>query len=250
MPDLKKTFAMMRPAAASAALLLSLTLSTPPSWAAEQAPRDFAGIWWTNAYKPRLAPTDGKALPFTRQGRALYQKNMAGLKSGAIVDEAVHICLPEGLPRALTSAYPFKLVMTPGQVTFIHEANRAYRMAHFVDKHFDPELWDPSFMGEGIAKWSGDTLVIDTTNFKTDRTYLDATGLPASEKLHLIERIRLTGGGQGLEDLVTIDDPVIFTKPWTARFTFQRRTDIELRTDWVCGEKHRDVAAIVGAVRK
>ena len=236
--------------AASALLALGLAASTTPSSAADRNAHDLAGVWWTKTYQPRLLPMEGKALPFTAEGRARYEKIADGLKSGAIVDRAVYLCLPEGMPRAMTSAYPFQIMMTPGQVTFAHEANRASRMVSFADKHADPDVWDPSYMGDGIAKWNGDTLVIDSTNFKAERIYLDASGLPVSDKLQLLERIKLFDGGKQLENLITVTDPVIFAKPWTARLTFERRDDIELKTDWVCGEPQRDVAAVIrGAVK-
>ena len=230
----------------AAVLAASATLAS----AADRHSRDLAGVWWIKASVLRLLPNDGKALPFTAEGRARYEKIAAGLKSGAIVDQAVYLCLPEGMPRAMTSAYPFQIMMTPGQVTFAHEANRAVRMVSFADKHADPDVWDPAYMGDGIAKWNGDTLVIDSTNFKAERIYLDASGVPVSDQLHLLERIKLIDGGRQLEDLITVTDPVIFAKPWTARLTFERRDDIELKTDWVCGEPHRDVAAVIGRAAK
>ena len=228
---------------ASAMLALGLTASTTLSSAADRNARDLAGVWRAKASVARLMPMDGKALPFTAEGRARYEKISAGLKSGVIVDQAVYLCLPEGMPRAMTSAYPFQIMLTPGQLTFAHEANPFYRIVNLTDKHADPNFWDPSYMGDGIAKWQGDKLVIDSTNFKAERIYLDASGLPVSDQLHLTERIRLIDGGKQLEDLITVTDPVIFAKPWTARRTFERRDDIELKTDWMCGEPHRDVSA-------
>jgi hypothetical protein len=234
---------MMHNNAPSAALIASLALSVTFAAPAETTTPDLAGVWWARTYQPRLLPTDGKPLPFTQEGRSRYEKIAGGLKNGSIVDEAVHTCLPEGMPRAMTSAYPFQIMVTPGQITFAHQANRAYRIVRFTDRHEDPNVWDPAYMGDGIAKWDGDTLIIDSTNFKSDRIYLDSSGLPASDQLHLVERLKLIDGGKELEDLITIEDPVIFTKPWTARLKFSRRDDIQLKTDWVCGEKHSLPAA-------
>ena len=175
---------------------------------------------------------DAKPLPLTAEGQARYAKIAAGLKSGALIDQSRFYCVPEGMPRALTSAYPFQIIMTNEVVVFAHETNRAYRMVTFAHQHADPAVWDPSYMGDGIARWDGATLVIDATNFKADHIFLDASGLPASDRLHLVERIRVTGSGT-LVDEITIDDPVIFTKPWTARLSFHRRDDLQLKTDCV-----------------
>jgi hypothetical protein len=240
----------MRTAIAAALLALGAAAWAAPSQAAELQGRALAGVWWTTAYQPRLVPIAARPLPFTPQGRSLYAKTAAGLKSGAVIDLAERHCVPEGMPRAMTSAYPFQIMMTPGQITFAHEVNRAYRTVAFTDRHADPKVWDPSYMGDGIARWDGDTLVIDSTNFKAAKIYLDASGLPASDKLHLVERVRLTDGGRVLEDLITVEDPVIFTGPWSARLTFARRDDIRVRPDWVCGERHRDVSKLMGRAAK
>ena len=232
---------MNRIAGALAAALVALAQPAPAQ--VTPAAAAFRGVWWTDHYERLLRPSDGTALPFTPAGRAAYEHNKSGLKDGTVVDQANYLCLPEGMPRAMTSAYPFQILMTPGQVTFAHEANRAYRIVAFTDKHADPKVWDPSFMGDGIAHWEGATLVMDSTNIKADKIYLDASGLPTSDKLHLIERI--TTSGKQLEDAITIDDPDMFTQPWTVRRGYKRRDDIQLRTDWVCGEKHRDVSAIM-----
>jgi hypothetical protein len=208
--------------------------SADPAW---------EGRWWSASAEPRLLPADGKPLPFTAVGRERYSKTQVELKSGKVVDAAVYLCSFQGMPRALTSAYPFQTVVTPGQVTFLHEENRAFRVVRLAAEHADPTTWDPAYMGDAIGNWSGDSLVIDSTNFKSDSMYLDATGLPASARLHLREQLSLKNGGSQLEDLVTVEDPEIFTRPWTARRVYARRDDIELATDWVCGEKHRDLSA-------
>ncbi len=220
-----------------------------PSLAAE--PPSWDAVWWTRVHESRLKPADGQPLPFTGAGRARYQKTIVDLKSGAVVDNAAYLCLSQGMPRAMSSAFPFQIVITPGQVTFLYEENRAYRIVNIASRRADPAVWDPSYMGDAIARWSDDHgLVIDSTNFKSEKMYLDATGVPVSDKLHLVERFSLKNGGTELEDLITIDDPVIFTRTWTARRTYARRDDTELQTDWVCGEKHRDVSAVAGAVAK
>ncbi len=226
-------------------LVLAVFGLAAPAKAAVRDAHDLAGVWWVKAYRADLAPSDGQPPPFTAQGKARYTANKAGLKSGAIVDQATYACTPEGMPRAMTSAYPFQIIATPAQMAFAHEVNHAYRIVAMAERHQDPKIWDPSYMGDPIAHWDGDTLVVDTTNFKADAIYLDATGLPASDKLHLVEQIRLIDGGAGLEDRITVDDPVMFAKPWTATRVYQRRDDVRVQADWVCGEPHRDVSAVL-----
>ena len=241
--------ALSMPVVAAAAVLTAAAAAAAPA-APPSDPRALSGVWWTATYAPRLLPDGATALPFTGQGKARYAANMADLKSGKAVDEAVHLCVPEGMPRAMTGAYPFQIIQSKGQVTFVHEANRAYRNVRLAATHADPDVWDPSYMGEGIARWDGDVLVIDSANFKADKIYLDSTGVPVSEGLHLVERIRLLDGGRRLEDVMTISDPAIFIHPWSARRVFERRDDIQVKTDWVCGEPHRDISSVKGTAAR
>ena len=91
-------------------------------------------------------------------------------------------------------------------------------------------------------------MVIDAVGFKATTTFLDDTGGPHSDRLRLTERLRKIGNDR-LELVVTIDDPVMFTQNWDARFVFQRRDDIEHFDFWVCGEPHRDTRQVQGAPR-
>lgn len=213
------------------------------------ATHSISGVWWAAQSTPALLPLNGEDIPLTPGGRAIYDKNRSDLHSGKLVDRARHTCLPQGTPRVMTTQYPFEIVLTPGQVSMLFEENRIYRTIRLNVAHEDPELWDPSFMGESVGHWEGQVLVVDTANFKPD-TYLDDSGLPHSDKLVVSERLARTGQGNVLEALITITDPIEFTKPWTARIVYQQRSDFELMTDWVCGESHRDLSAARGRVTK
>jgi len=82
----------------------------------------------------------------------------------------------------------------------------------------------PTWMGDSIGKWEGDTLVVDTTNFN-DKSWLDWTGHPHSDQLHLVERIRRVDHNT-LRDDMTFDDPKAYTHPWSGLAMF------ELHPDW------------------
>jgi hypothetical protein len=102
-------------------------------------------------------------------------------------------------------------------------------------------------MGDGIGRWEGETLIIDSNNFNA-KSWLDDSGLPHSEKLHVIERLRLRVGGRMLEDQITIEDPPMFTHPWTVQLVFERQKEVSIQTDWVCGEPHRAPSGTRNAV--
>ena len=214
---------------------------------AQTATPYLSGVWSVSRYQPALKPSDSSASPLTAEGKTLYAANQTALKSkAATADLTTSRCLPHGVPRSLLSPYPFSLYQSPTQITFLHEAHRAFRLIAMTDKHADPATWDPSFMGEGIAHWEQGTLVIETTNFN-DKTWLDDTGLPHSDQLKITERLHLQNKGAQLEDTITIDDPVVFTRAWTTSLSFKRRAGIQISTDSICGEARRDVSDIPGA---
>ena len=222
------------------------------SAAAQRAPnsegRDISGVWWANSYSPKLVPVGGGELPFTPAGRAAYERNMAGLKNGTLEDTARTLCTPDGVPRILATPYPFQLIQTPGQVTMIYEMNHAIRLVDMKQPlPNDKELSIlPFYDGHSAGSWEGDTLVIRSGGFKV-KTFLDAYGAPHTDEMHTTERIRRINGGRQLEDVVTVDDPVYYARPFAARFVYDSHPEIRLQ-DYVCGEPHRDISQIKGAV--
>jgi len=89
---------------------------------------------------------------------------------------------------------------------------------------------DPTFLGDSIGRFDGDTLMVDTTRFN-DMTWLNDAGAPHSDVLHLVERIRPIGGGRFLEYQVTADDPKSLAKPYTYTRYYQR-SNTELQEDF------------------
>jgi len=235
-----------RKAGAASAALVCLALASPAHAAQANAP-DISGVWWASSYSPKIQLVDGGQLPFTPAGKAQYDKNMAGLKDGSIKDEARRICVPDGVPRILATPYPFEIVQTPnrGEVHILYELNHVIRQVP-IDKPMPPadelELF-PFYSGHSAGHFEGDTLVIETAGFN-EKTYLDNSGAPHTDQLRTTERIRKIGANE-LENVVTIHDPGVFTKDWSARFVYSARNDIRMM-DYNCGEKHRDLSSVKG----
>ncbi len=207
-----------------------------------KASQDFSGIWQTDEYQAKLTPVWGGEPPFTKAGRAAFRANNRDIKKN---DDAKALCVAQGTPRYLISPFPFMVTFTPKRVTVVYEENRAYRHLFINAGHNDPEIWDPSYAGDATAKWNGDVLEVDVVNFN-GKTWLDDTGLPSSDQLHVTERWRKLEDGR-LEVVATITDPVNYSQSWTARRVFQPRPDVELHDDYVCGEPHRSLADVKGA---
>jgi hypothetical protein len=138
-----------------------------------------------------------------RRAEALYKERRANLSK----DDPGGHCLPAGVPRI--SPFPYKIVQTPTLVVILDEGNvHSYRQ-FFLDGRGHPKDPDPLWMGDSIAKWDGDTLVVDTIGFN-DKTWLNGQGLPHSDQLHVIERYRRLDAGR-LEIEITLEDPKAFT---------------------------------------
>jgi hypothetical protein len=93
---------------------------------------------------------------------------------------------------------------------------------------------DPTWNGESLGKWDGDTLVIDTIGLN-ENTWMDRAGHMHSDALHVVERYKRTGE-KTIEAAFTIDDPKIFTKPWTVNRTYSLRPGDKIG-EYVCEEQ-------------
>lgn len=129
-------------------------------------------------------------------------------------------------------------------MTFLYEMNHQVRVI-VMDRplpKLESLVTDLRYNGHSVGHWDGDTLVVESTGFN-DRTFLDASGLPHSEDMSTVERIRKTGNG--LEDVITIHDPEMYAKDWQARFVYDRRDDLRLE-DYACNDTHRDLSGVKG----
>jgi hypothetical protein len=116
-------------------------------------------------------------------------------------------CMPDGVPR---SGPPTEIFQSAGAVVFLYESRNLARVIPTDGRPHDATL-EPSWMGDGVAHWDGDTLVVDSVNF-TDESWLGPGGYFHSDAMHVTER--LTRQGDTLRYDVTVEDPTVFTKPW------------------------------------
>jgi hypothetical protein len=137
-------------------------------------------------------------------------------------------CFPPGVPRIyLERREPFEILQIAGRVVMIFEYDHFVRQI-YVEGHRHPKDPTPTWMGDSIGRWEGNTLIVDTVGFN-DKTWLDYAGHPHSDALHVVERLRRVDHDT-LEIDVTIDDPKTYTKPWGGRMFF------ELKPSWILGE--------------
>jgi hypothetical protein len=139
-------------------------------------------------------------------------------------DLALKFADPDGYPRAEDHPMRFKIVQTLDFIYFLYEYDQAWRPIALNAKHSDDP--DPNWYGESVGKFEGDALVVDAIGFN-DRAWLDPIGHPRSEQMHLTERWRRVDHDNLVDDL-TIDDPLVYTKPWNSKMTFKLDQNGEL----------------------
>jgi hypothetical protein len=152
------------------------------------------------------------------------------------IDDPAALCLPPGLPRLpMLGLFPQQIVQTPTQVVILYEYMSVFRVIPLNVPHPDDIL--PSYMGNSVGHWEGDTLVVDVTGFN-DKTWLSGTGTFHSDALHIIERYTRVNRDR-IDYDVTIDDPKVLTKPWLIHSSMMLREGTRLE-EYVCAENNLD----------
>jgi hypothetical protein len=212
---------------------------TPPSGPAPRLPNgkpDFSGVW-DHPYVPDMSQSRN---PAVQKGAGPLPYTPAGLENIKSYDpekngDYTGMCMPFGLMRSMNAPYPIQILQNDKYIAFLFEQNTWFHVVPFRDTH-SPEP-NPTWFGESIAKWDGDTLIIDTIGFN-GYTRLDTRGNPHSKELHMVQTFRHTDAGH-LQYTVTISDPVYYTKPWTNERTFTL-TNGDL-IEYSCEENNRSL---------
>jgi hypothetical protein len=211
---------------------------------------DFSGIWISDRTKPgEKTASDASSLPSGWQMQNLG-KEMGGLpyqpwlvpivkeRTANLALDDPHIrCLPDFFLRAYGLPHMLKFIHKPELLVVLNEMNAGYRQV-FTDARPLPDKPTPGWQGYSSAKWSGETLVIDSNGFRDD-TWIDWNGSVVTEAARIHEEMRRPDFGH-LEIKVTVDDPKAYTKPWTVTLKQRLVTDAEL-IDEVCLENEQFV---------
>jgi hypothetical protein len=153
------------------------------------------------------------------------------------IDDPTARCLPAGLPRTVTlGLFPQQIVQTSKQVVMLYEYMNVFRVIPLNVKHPDDMI--PSYMGNSVGHWEGDTLVVDVTGFN-DKTWLAGTGTFHTDALHITERYTRVDKDRINYD-VTMEDSNVFTKPWTLHSSLMLRDGTRLE-EYVCAENNIDL---------
>ena len=237
-------------------------LNAPAPRTPDEKP-DLSGIWIRyDGPEPKNLPP-GRA-PLVKNGNAgdgfkdglPFQKWAADLQKKRAADQGLNdpdgLCLPQGPLEYHIDPQPFEIIQTPKKILYISESNYGLR-TFYMDGRRLPPLGDvqPYWNGYSIARWDGDTLVVESNNFHgvdpnnlrgagLPDTYLgsgwlDHRGSPYTEALKLTERFhRLNFGLMEIE--LTVDDAKAYTKPFSIRVLSQIVVDGSEMIEFICHE--------------
>jgi cytochrome c553 len=174
-----------------------------------------------------LGVVEGGEIPYQPWAAAQQQQNYAN----RLTEDPVRKCYLPGVPRITYMPFPFRILQTPDHVVITYEYAHAVRIIYTDGS--DHPLPNDFWMGDSRGHWEGDTLVVDTTHFN-GQTWFDAAGNFHSDQLHVIERYTPITPYH-VDYAVTIEDPEVFTRPWTMRMPLYRRVDEGLQLlDYDC----------------
>jgi hypothetical protein len=216
---------------------LSATVPKGPAPRTPAGKPDLSGVWSpdrTFIYNIETALQPGEKLPLQPWAEKLTAQRMSK-------DDPEANCLPTGVPRM--APYPWRIVQTPTHIFFLFEGNIHSFRQIFLDGRKHPADPDPTWFGDSIGTWEGDTMMVDSIGFN-DKFWFDFAGHPHTEQLHIVDPYRRPNLGR-LEFEVTITDPGAYTRPFTMRGHSTLQPDAEL-LEYICNENNQDVSHIVG----
>jgi hypothetical protein len=230
-------------------------LSAPAPRTADGKP-DFSGIWQLDPDAPCPAvgcqgdygagiefrnlgaKLPGGALPYQPWAAALVKERTEQLGK----DDPVGFCKPGGAVRILTYPPFRKFLQLPELFVILSERDVTFRQI-FLDGRPLPSDPNPTFNGYSTGRWDGDALVVQTNGLR-DGMWLDRNGSPISEAARMTERFRRVNYGRVDIDL-TIDDPKVYTRPWTVTLVQRLVLDTEL-LDYHCNDNEKSAPHMVG----
>src|SRR5579863_5663791 len=237
--DLKKTLI-------AAAAALAIAMPAPAQTAAYRAPRaadghaDMSGIWqainsanwdledhsaqpgtmWQTgaigAEPAGQSVVQGGPIPYKPEKLAKKKENYENRRT----NDPEAKCYMPGVPRGNYMPYPFQIIQSPKGILMVYEFASANRLVNMGKPEEDAS---DTWMGTNNGHWEGETLVIDVTGLN-GLAWFDRAGNFASEKVHIVERFTRTSPDH-LTYQATIEDPSVFTRPWTISMPLYRRVE-------------------------
>ena len=189
---------------------------------------------------PDVGVVDGDEIPYQAWAAQRKKENFDNWLDR---DPEIRCYLP-GTPRAMYMPYKFQIVQGTNKIMMVFEFAGAERTIHLDQVEPYPA---EAYMGHSVAKWEGDTLVVDVSSF-TAQTWLDRAGNFHSDALHVVERYTPISR-DAFQYEATIEDPKVFTRPWKIRMPIHRRLEPNIQLmEFRCQEMAEET--VLGHLRK
>ena len=226
---------------------------------------DFSGVWQTGGIsltggpEANIVPATPPAKPAAPAGRGGGPAKPAGeyaelptqpqlqawaaekAKSLTAKDDPTVRCFMPGVPRVVGMPMPFEIVQAPKKIAILYEAFRAFRIIPTDgSKPIGERL--PSYMGDSVGRWEGDTLVVEVSNFN-GQIWGPGSMRVTSDALRVTERYTHMGNTVAYE--ARIEDPKVLTGPFVYRATLRRPPDTSV-AEYECLEGNNDLPHLVG----
>jgi hypothetical protein len=198
---------------------------------------DLSGIWQSNVLdisnftleaekrtSANRAANPGGGLPYRPEA-------LERIRQLTEADDPMLRCLPRGPPRQTGSSSPLRIVQIPEEIIILYESDHRFRIIP-ADGRPHPDDWFPTYMGDSVAEWDGDTLVVDVIGFN-DETWIHRLGTIHTEDMHVVERYHLSDANTLIYE-ATVEDPNVLTQPWSKTVTFNRRPQGDRIMESVC----------------
>jgi hypothetical protein len=221
-----------------------LVTGAAASSAFAQAKPDLSGVWEVTM---GVRSRPGSGAPEMPALAPEYAQKLADFKAAQAKGEDEESpqanCVPPGMPGIMNQPYPMELLFTPGKVTIVIEAYSQTRRI-FLDGRKHPDDPDLTYNGHSVGHWDGDTLVVDSVGFSPDTALGPSQGYRHSDKMHIVERFRLTEPDT-MEVVTTVDDPNALTKPFASTKVLKRHRDWDI-AEYICEQNNRNLATDKG----
>jgi len=232
-------------------------IAANPAQSSASALPDWSGVWQMvggTVFDRATASGPGGALsaglrqkpPYNAEWEAIYQRNLK-LRDQSQLPDPINTCgTPAGFPRVMNLPDMYEFVVRPEQ-TWILTENGPNVLRIYTDGRKHPAEEDrwPTYTGDSVGHWEGDTLVFDTLSTKNSQwpssgdTVLDRTGLVLSDAAHVVTRLRRLDA-QTMEARMVIEDSKALTAPWNVTKTY-RKVEAGTRVyDYGCAENNRN----------
>jgi hypothetical protein len=178
----------------------------------------FPGSWRFGPPYPKLTPAAQVHFDASRKAQA----------EGKVYRDDIGQCWPAGVPLIMTRVWSISMVQLPTVVYMISGFMNSLRIINMDGRsHVDPDLLVRTHNGDSVGRWEADALVIDTVGFTGDHHWIDS-GIPASDALHIVERVKLVANGTKMQIEYTMTDPKSWEGEWTGTRRWNRVDDIDV----------------------